>query len=203
MIKRMSSSSSSVNQEVLKMSLKRSNQPEMKQPEKKQKLDTQSICDYFFTKSSEIKHTYICKMCFISRSQAKGTGRTNLMNHLATTHPTYQSIMAEKKDPSSLKQYFTPKSSNICGWLDWIITNGLPFSSVSDPLFRKYSNLESISVETYMKYMALLTISVEDEIRNLLPDVFSLIFDGWTLDGTSTHFIALYASFMVIIFIFI
>lgn len=183
------------------MSLKRSNQPEMKQPEKKQKLDTQSICDYFFTKSPE-KHTYICKICFISRSQAKGTGRTNLMNHLTTTHPTYQSIMAEKKDPSSLKQYFTPKSSNIYGWLDWIITNGLPFSSVSDPLFRKYSNLESISVETYMKYMALLTISVEDEIRNILPDVFSLIFDGWTLDGTSTHFIALYASFMVIIFIY-
>ena len=140
---------------------------------------------------------------YLQNVLAKGTGRTNLMNHLATTHPTYQSIMAEKKDPSSLKQYFTPKSSNICGWLDWIITNGLPFSSVSDPLFRKYSNLESISVETYMKYMALLTISVEDEIRNLLPDVFSLIFDGWTLDGTSTHFIALYASFMVIIFIFI
>jgi hypothetical protein len=80
-------------------------------------------------------------------------------------------------------------------WLDWIINEGLPFSTVEKPLTRQYSNLSPISVETFMKAMHEATLLVEKKIKELLPDKFALVFDGWTLDGTSSHFIGIFATF--------
>jgi hypothetical protein len=44
-----------------------------------------------------------------------------------------------------------------------------------------------------MKYMALLTTALEKEISIMLPEKFPLIFDGWSLEGSSTHYVAVYA----------
>jgi len=44
--------------------------------------------------------------------------------------------------------------------------------------------------------MSSLASTVESKIREILPDKFALVFDGWTLDGSSTHYIALYARWM-------
>ena len=35
--------------------------------------------------------------------------------------------------------------------------------------------------------------ALEKKIIKLLPNKFPLIFDGWTLDGASTHYVAVYA----------
>ena len=40
-------------------------------------------------------------------------------------------------------------------------------------------------------------MAVEKVIASLLPDAFALVFDGWSLDGQSTHYIALFATFYV------
>lgn len=33
------------------------------------------------------------------------------------------------------------------------------------------------------------------QIADILPDKFAIIFDGWTLDGQSSHFMGIFASF--------
>jgi hypothetical protein len=62
---------------------------------------------------------------------------------------------------------------------------------VEKELTRKYTKLKPISVETFMKYMALLTKAVELEIAKSLPELFCVSFDGWTLEGQSTHFLGM------------
>lgn len=37
---------------------------------------------------------------------------------------------------------------------------------------------------------------MEGVVRSLLPDSFCIIFDGWSMDGTSMHYVAMYASFL-------
>ena len=126
------------------------------------------VVTYFFTKKDS--DTYNCKKCNKEFAQKKGSGTTNLMNHLKYKHSSYQEEMDRGEVPTI--QFASPKAQNMYSWLDWIVTGGLPFSSVLNPLFRKYSKLQPISLDTYMKYMSLLTRNVEEVIRNILPDVF-------------------------------
>jgi hypothetical protein len=50
-----------------------------------------------------------------------------------------------------------------------LILKNLPFTFVEDPLFRKHSKLEDMSVDTFMKYMKLVTAKVEEKISLNLP----------------------------------
>jgi len=82
------------------------------------------------------------------------------------------------------------------GWLRWILTASLPIDVVSQQVFIEYTNLGTVSKKTLMKHMASLTKILEKKISNLLPDKFVLIFDGWSLDGTGTHFVGVFAKWM-------
>jgi hypothetical protein len=42
-----------------------------------------------------------------------------------------------------------------------------------------------------MKAMMQLTVKVEQKVKSLLPNMFSLAFDGWSSGGT--HFITVFA----------
>jgi hypothetical protein len=103
--------------------------------------------------------------------------------------------MKESESPYMLS-FYSPKAKTLFGWLDWIISEGLPFCTVEKPLTRKYSSLSPISLETFQKYKNLLTIELEKKIATILPERFVLIFDGWSLEGASTHYIALFAQWM-------
>jgi hypothetical protein len=46
-----------------------------------------------------------------------------------------------------------------------------------------------------MTAMHELTVLVEKKIKECLPDKFALVFDGWTLDGTNTHYMGLFATY--------
>ena len=50
-----------------------------------------------------------------------------------------------------------------------------------------------------MKYMKELTHELEAKISSILPEKFALVFDGWSLDGSSTHYMAVFATFLVFI----
>lgn len=69
----------------------------------------------------------------------------------------------------------------------------LAFCVCEKPNYRNYSKLKPISSTTLMKYMRLLTNAVEERIAEMLPKKFPLIFDGWTLEGSSTHHVAVFA----------
>jgi hypothetical protein len=48
-------------------------------------------------------------------------------------------------------------------------------------------------VDTFIKMMRLLTEKVQQKISDLLPELFALVFDGWTLG--QTHYLAVFATF--------
>lgn len=87
-----------------------------------------------------------------------------------------------------------PKYVNIYKWLEWIIMSGLPLSFVESEFARKYSNLNGISRNTLTKYMTAVKENVFTKIISILPDIFALIFDGWS-DGIGGHYVGVFASF--------
>ncbi len=141
-----------------------------------------------------------CKICpNVVRTMKPGSGFSNLFSHVNGNHPNYQKEMAAYGSPSvnQILNFFLPaKYKNIYSWLDWVIGEGLPFHTVEKVLTKKYSKLEPVSVKTLMKYIHKFTLQVEQSIKRLLPDKFCLLFDGWTLDGQSTQFIGIFATFM-------
>ncbi len=46
------------------------------------------------------------------------------------------------------------------------------------------------SMSSLMKYMNELTHELETKISSILPEKFALVFDGWSLDWSSTHYMA-------------
>jgi hypothetical protein len=78
--------------------------------------------------------------------------------------------------------------------MDWIISLNLPFNFVEKDETKKYSKLNSLSVDTLMIYLNKVYEVVILKISESLPDKFGIIFDGWT-DRHATYYLAMYASF--------
>lgn len=97
-------------------------------------------------------------------------------------------------------------SSNICGWLDYIVTELAPFSIVDaklypvfHKLFVKPTTLTPISRNTLMKYMKAVRDSVVKKLSNLLKNqMIAIYMDGWN-DGKiarSDHYVAIIFRFI-------
>ena len=135
-----------------------------------------------------------CNGCDANKVQKAGTGWSNLINHLKSTHTdTYEACQACLKqggDPSSeiLKSFLgevTETAKNIYKWLDWIISENLSFEFVERKSTQLYTKIGKVSPNTLRKYLLLLADKVKEEIKGKLPGSFGLIFDGWTLDTSS------------------
>ena len=146
---------------------------------------------FYFTRQG-LSASYKCK-CGVSREQQEGSGWSNLMQHILIAHPRHQEEVQQKQ---SVLCFYSEKTRKIFNWISWILSCNLPFNIVANDHFRKHSNLSPISLNSCMKYIKLLTKSLEIEISKMLPPKFALVFDGWSLDGTSTHFIAVIAKWM-------
>jgi hypothetical protein len=93
---------------------------------------------------------------------------------------------AKKKGSGPILQFFSKRNTNLFSWVEWIVKDLLPFHFCKKLTTQKFSRLEAISVESFMKAMMQLTVKVEQKVKSLLPDMFSLAFDGWSSGGT--HF---------------
>eukprot|EP00171_Calliarthron_tuberculosum_P021824 IDg21824t1 len=91
--------------------------------------------------------------------------------------------------------YARKKTVHAHGWIDLVVNGLQPFSIVENEVFRRHVRYEHLSTKTLVRYLSKLSTRVEDRIRNLLPEKFALIFDGWT--SSDTHFVAIFASFPV------
>ena len=93
-----------------------------------------------------------------------------------------------------IQGYFPPvvskEAANIFGWVEQCVTNLEPFTFVEDKIVRKYSKLSPICTKTLVKYLERLGKAVERKLRDLIPDTFGLVFDGWTMG--SEHYIAIF-----------
>lgn len=71
----------------------------------------------------------------------------------------------------------------------------LPFSTVENRFSRKQSKYGNVCVNSFKLYMHKGVKKVEEKIKEEMPDLFSILFDGWT-DG-STHFLAIFATYPI------
>ena len=153
-----------------------------------------AISLFYFAKVEGKETLYKCK-CGIEREKQAQTGWTNLMSHIRADHSSYLTEFKSAKSPNNLT-FHTPKTLKIFGWLDWIVSCSLPFNVVTNETFKKYTHLPPITITTCMNYLEALTLVLEKKITKMLPDKFALVFDGWSLDGTSTHFVAAIAKWI-------
>ena len=157
----------------------------------------QIVKKYFDPTDSE--HLWKCK-CGKKLIQKKGSGWTNLLNHIKSQHPEY-STMKEIKQQSLSSFTSIPSTSssvncsalNVYGWIEWVCVGLKPFSFIEESLTRKYTSLGSMTNLTLKMYMEKLIQIVKNKISYELPDKFSLVIERWTKE--STHFIGLCASY--------
>ncbi len=79
------------------------------------------------------------------------------------------------------------------GWLQFVVHCLQPFQVVENPKFTKHIRYESLTQMSFKTYLEKFTKIVEEKIWNVLPDIFAIVFDGWTTNDS--HYIAMYATF--------
>ena len=159
-------------------------------------MNKENVCLHFFKVSTK-EHHWDCKFCSDDKGnstktlkQKKGTGWSNLFAHIQSVHTDYNNIIKEKT-----KAMFTvpAKVNNMTNWIELMVMKNLPLALVDDDMFRKASCYTPVSSNSLKKYMELLCREMEEELRNILPKMFGIIFDGWS-EGND-HFIALFACY--------
>ena len=166
---------------------------------------------FFFSKGPDIldgakkKNIFKCRSseivgrecCSIKSSFAviANAGFTNFKNHLKECIPDYEAIYAGREEGGDIRNHIVvdKTSQNIYGWIDWVITENLPFSFVEKPTTRKYARKDPISKYTLLKYMDQLGFEVEGKLSLLLPDRFGILFDGWD-NGNSTNYCGIFVN---------
>ncbi|KAF4139215.1 hypothetical protein GN958_ATG03816 [Phytophthora infestans] len=98
-----------------------------------------------------------CRICFSRRKQARGTGYTNLVEHLVRCHAnTYEDEFRPiQRRGGSLGTLVKGDefSRTIYHWLDWIIMENRELSMCEKAKTRKYTRLSRVSVKTLKKNM--------------------------------------------------
>ena len=123
------------------------------------------------------------------------------MSHLRDKHPDYEQLYEnfKKSNPKAKKAapgtvfFVNPKVILLRNWLDWIVTDNLPLSTVEKPTFREYSRLDAISVDSVTKYLRLVEGKIDEKLKQELPKKFGIVIDGWS-EGT-THYYSVYANY--------
>jgi hypothetical protein len=151
-------------------------------------ITKKEICSKYFSPIPGQENMYKC-LCGSLHKQ-KASGYTNLMSHINNKHKADDIL---SPDQAVISKYIDPKVYQVYGWMDWIVTKGLPFTFCEDETNRKYCKLKPLSYKTFMKYMAGVTNKVESLISEALPNKFGLVFDGWS--DSSVHYVGLFACF--------
>ncbi len=145
-------------------------------------LKGKQLADHYFTRDDPSGISWTCK-CGVTRLQ-KGSGYSNLCSHIVTEHPDYIQLVDKAKKVTTITEVFWPKKAqNIHGWMDMIIMGLLPFSFVENESAKKYMRPEGVTVNTLKKYIHLVEKRVRHKLTKELPDLFALVFDGWSAAG--------------------
>ncbi|KAE8952353.1 hypothetical protein PR001_g33327, partial [Phytophthora rubi] len=119
------------------------------------------------------------------------------MQHVRREHPSFEAEMraATTAETSSLIHYARRTPVNRFGWLEWVVKANLPLVFCENPLARRYTSLEPISVETLRALMESVAQLVGLDIAGELPDRFGLMLDGWS--HASVHYVAVFVCYAV------
>lgn len=151
-----------------------------------------ALAELYFTMLDPEKDTFICK-CGIKRQ--KRNGYSNLVSHIVSDHPEHSQLGLNKdENQKNIVEYFVPKKAkNLYGWMRFLVMSLLPFNSCENKFFNEFSTFDSIDRCTFKKYLYELFELVRKKISSILPDVFAIIFDGWS--HGITHYLGIFATF--------
>ncbi|KAG6941793.1 hypothetical protein JG688_00018481, partial [Phytophthora aleatoria] len=111
-----------------------------------------------------------CPLCGASRKQQLGSGYSNLLSHLNSTHPDF-------------KEAYNASMIN------------LPISEVDNPLTRSMSRLKPVSSKTLKADMQKVARNVGVLIEKETDNFFGVMWDGWS--HSSVHYVGIYGVFIV------
>jgi len=82
--------------------------------------------------------------------------------------------------------------------MEWMVRRNMPLSEVENPLTRGILAPEAFSAKSMKKWILGTAKLTEASIAKVLEAAgfITLLMDGWTSDGTSTHYIAMFAGFI-------
>ncbi|KAE9341381.1 hypothetical protein PF008_g10647 [Phytophthora fragariae] len=139
---------------------------------------------------------FMCRLCFVRRKQARGTGMSNLVEHVHRAHAdSYEEeVRRILKREGTLDVFMKVDEFALLvyHWIDWCVEGNRELSFCEKPKTRKYSNLKPICAKTLKKYMLALEEVVQARIKAQLSGKhIGFLVDAWTEDGT--HFVAIIA----------
>ncbi|CAG8720798.1 32077_t:CDS:2 [Gigaspora margarita] len=129
----------------------------------------------------------------------KGTGYTNLMNHLDAKHENFKSIYQQylgiTTSPMISFNYDT-SVRNIFYLVSLIIKCQLPLNACESPDFVLHTGLSKLDALTVDKYLNSLANIVQERIKNTLPEKVGIMFGGWMNNGI--HFVGLFGIYQTV-----
>ncbi|KAE8996964.1 hypothetical protein PF011_g15695 [Phytophthora fragariae] len=173
----------------------------LRAPRPRPSFSNAQVSAYFFTPCSDeyaepVPEYFRCR-CGTVRKQTRRNGFSNLMQHVRREHPSFEAEMraATTAETGSLIHYARRTPVNRFGWLEWVVKANLPLVFCENPLARRYTSLEPISVETLRALMESVAQLVGLNIAGELPDRFGLMLDGWS--HASVHYVAVFVCYAV------
>jgi len=175
-------------------------------------ISSKEIVRFFYhTQSSDQKESalWTCGKCNKERKQ--NSGWTNLRRHTAICVgpdyvELYKSHLKQKESTTDVNQplrcsdffAFNEKEKRAHKWIEWVVCRNMPLSEIDDPLTRALARIKPFNSKTLRKYILATARETELAIAKELQEasVVSLLLDGWTCDGTSTHYIGIFASYI-------
>jgi hypothetical protein len=170
------------------------------------------IANFFFVKGEEelignkVRTVFRCNSANICEKESNSAknifkvfisnGYSNLRCHLVTCIPNFQSIYDNRDQIAQgpdIRQYVKvdKKTYNIYKWIEWVVVENLPFSFCEKKLTRENTSRDTISRTSLMKYLDCLSWEVEGILKDILPEKFGMLFDGWD-DGNSTNYFGVF-----------
>ncbi|KAL0231203.1 hypothetical protein GEMRC1_010608 [Eukaryota sp. GEM-RC1] len=117
----------------------------------------------------------------------------NLKAHVLSHHKNWPELLSSNNSQPKASTFTTAKSAvkstTIYGWLDWLISEQKPFSTVEKAATRNYSWLAPISRDTLVHYLTQTYFEAFNSVKRQLPQKFGIVVDGWRLESTSTEFL--------------
>jgi hypothetical protein len=92
------------------------------------------IAAFFFKpvldEEGELSGYQICKACGKQRKVALNNGYTNLVSHVRSAHPSFESEMrdASVAATGTLVPWVSQKASTRYAWMKWVVEGNLPLS---------------------------------------------------------------------------
>ncbi|GMF65281.1 unnamed protein product [Phytophthora lilii] len=145
-----------------------------------QPFSPRQIAAFFFKpvldEEGDITGYHACKACGKRLKHAPRNGYTNLVTHVRTSHPWFESEMrdATAAATGTLVPWVSQKASNCYAWLKWVVEGNLPLTFCESKETRKNTNLAPVSVSTLVSNMEDVTKAVERSTGEEIPDELGL-----------------------------